>query len=119
MRNPSAPPQGNTSGKHAKIYYTKHLSLETALDIRLPPALSQRLEEEDRQQKGKLRRKLEELCTISKWRKVGRSEIIKNLSYTLPAVQEEALSMALKFNIGVNRREPLDYVSKKQELEGQ
>ncbi|XP_076064990.1 uncharacterized protein LOC143039026 [Oratosquilla oratoria] len=79
----------------------------------IPHGLVLKIKEEDRIQKAKLQMKLEHLCNNSRWKEVGRHELITNLSsLRLTKTQEEALSLGLKFSTGINHKTTADYVEK-------
>ncbi|XP_076035385.1 uncharacterized protein LOC143021660 [Oratosquilla oratoria] len=79
----------------------------------IPHGLVLKIKEEDRIHKAKLQMKLEHLCSNSRWKEVGRHELITNLSsLRLTKIQEEPLSLSLKFSTGINHKTTADYVEK-------
>lgn len=85
-------------------------------NVDLPPHLMERLGSENSAVKVKLQGKLKCLCDNSEWRKMGRPDIVLNLSnYQLGRIEEEALSLGLKFDTGDDRKKYAEYVSKNYE----
>ena len=57
-------------------------------NIHLPHSIIERLKKEDRDKKEKLHSKLDHLCNNSRWRNIGREDLITNLSsHTLTQTQ--------------------------------
>ena len=80
--------------------------------LNLDPTLSDRLLKFSQRHHQSLQRKLDSLCSRSKWGQVGRDDLITNISSRdLTAEETEALSLGLKFDIGKDRRTPIDYFS--------
>ncbi|XP_076065250.1 uncharacterized protein LOC143039261 [Oratosquilla oratoria] len=79
----------------------------------LPNHLVTRLKEENTAQKMRLQRKLQVLCASSEWRKVGRPDLINNMSTRpLTDTETEALSLGLKFDTGIGNKSFTDYTLK-------
>ena len=57
-----------------------HELTNSAVDVVLPQRLIVKLEKEDNEQKIRLQSKLEHLCENSEWKKVGKPNLITNLS---------------------------------------
>ena len=74
--------------------------------------IAQKIASNNRTQSHKLEKKLNFLCTNSKWKNVGRKDLILNLSDTpLNTTEEEALSLGLKFATGQPKYDITDIIS--------
>ncbi|XP_076037629.1 uncharacterized protein LOC143023045 [Oratosquilla oratoria] len=81
--------------------------------IPLPNNLSSELKRESDEQRENLNRKLTLLCENSRWKTVGRSDIITNLSSKqLTDTEKEALSLGLKFDTGYDKTSFTEYVTR-------
>ena len=80
--------------------------------INLPHHMIDKLRVLDHTQKEKLKRKLMTLCNNSKWNTAGRQELITNLSNKrLTPTEKAALSLGLKFDIGVDKKSYIEHVT--------
>ena len=72
---------------------------------RLPERIHRKLREEDTRDRQKKRRRLEARMNDSKWRTVGREDIVTNLSdKVLTGTEKEVLSLGPKFDTGIPRK---------------
>ena len=80
---------------------------------RLSARLTSKLQNERRTQEEKLGRKLKAICDSSEWNKIGRTELIRNLSSRqFSDIEIQALSLGLKFDSGVQKEMYADLILK-------
>ena len=79
--------------------------------VHLPNHQVLRIQQEDHREKVKHQRLLQEACNRSRWREAGRRDLITNISSRiLTDTEAEALSLGLKFDTGIPRKDLLDHV---------
>ena len=79
--------------------------------VHLPNHQVLRLQQEDQREKTRHQRLLREACDRSRWREAGRRDLISNISSrVLSDTEAEALSLGLKFDTGIPRKDLLDHV---------
>ena len=82
--------------------------------LHLPHSMVQKIKEEDQKQKEKLSKKLDRLCRDSRWKNIGREDLITNLSSPTLTQTQEALALGLKFKTNISDKKLADYVGKNQ-----
>ena len=91
-----------------------HASLITdkLLDSRTKSRIKRRIKTSNQTQLKSHQQKLHSLCTRSPWKNIGRKDLVLNLSNTsLNPIEEEALSLGLKFATGHPKFDLADIIS--------
>ena len=83
----------------------------TKAGIRLPDHVQRQLQKDDKTERRGSERKLERLINKSKWRTIGRDDILLNLSdRVLSQVEKEVLSLGPKFDTGTQKSDLADWL---------
>ena len=86
------------------------LAQECLEGVDLSTRLKARLQLFSQKHRQSLHTKLSQLCRRSRWTRVGRRELLTNISSTnLTEEETQALSLGLKFDTGRDRRPAIDY----------
>ena len=86
---------------------------ENALPSNLEAKIKLKIQEQNKKHAKSLELKLVSLCRKSRWKEIGRPDLVMNLSnYNLTDTETEALSLGLKFSTGGGRYQLTDLISR-------